>query len=75
MDAGCIGANCPGMATQSVEEGLQCVVPEVVGEDYDGCKSFFLLFLLTAFCCGLLVFLFSLRVCVLVMVGDDDGDD
>ena len=74
MDAGCIGANCPGMATQSVEEGLQCVVPEVVGEDYDGCKSFFFLF---SFYCILLrlvsLFVFVASVCVLkVMVADDD---
>ena len=37
MDAGCIAANCPGMAVQSVEEAAACLVPELVGENYSGC--------------------------------------
>lgn len=38
MEAGCIAANCPGMKTQSVEEAAECFVPELVGEDYSGCR-------------------------------------
>ncbi|KAK4457555.1 hypothetical protein QBC42DRAFT_236063 [Cladorrhinum samala] len=36
MEAGCAGARCPGMATQSLEEASQCSVPELVGENYSG---------------------------------------
>lgn len=38
MDAGCIAANCPGLATQTVEEAAKCGVPELVGENYEGCR-------------------------------------
>jgi hypothetical protein len=38
MDAGCVAANCPGMATQTVEEAALCKVPELVGENYEGCR-------------------------------------
>lgn len=44
MEAGCLAANCPGMRVQSVEEAAECLVPELVGEDYSGCEFFFLSF-------------------------------
>jgi hypothetical protein len=36
MDAGCIAANCPGIATQTVEEAAKCKVAELVEENYGG---------------------------------------
>ena len=41
MDAGCAGADCPGMATQTLSVADQCEVPERVGENYTGCESYF----------------------------------
>jgi len=38
MEAGCAGARCPGMATQTLQQADQCSVPELVGENYSGCK-------------------------------------
>lgn len=38
MDAGCLGATCSDLKTQSVEEAGKCKVPERVKEDVDGCK-------------------------------------
>lgn len=39
MEAGCIGANCPGLSVQSVEQAAECAVPRLVDENFDGCKS------------------------------------
>lgn len=39
MEAGCAGSDCPGMATQTLEEADNCAVPALVNENYDGCKS------------------------------------
>ncbi|KAK4039896.1 hypothetical protein C8A01DRAFT_16172 [Parachaetomium inaequale] len=36
MDAGCIAAHCPGLATQTVEEATRCKVRELVDEKYEG---------------------------------------
>lgn len=44
MEAGCAGADCPGMATQTMEPAEACQVPAVAGDTYDGCEccsSFF----------------------------------
>jgi len=38
MEAGCVAANCPGMATQSLQQAGHCSVPELVGENYGGCE-------------------------------------
>jgi hypothetical protein len=38
MDAGCTGASCTGIKTQTVEEANKCAVPGRVREDFDGCK-------------------------------------
>lgn len=40
MEAGCAGPRCPGMATQPREVADECSVPELVGENYGGCKFF-----------------------------------
>lgn len=40
MDAGCIGARCADLKTQTVEEANRCSVPIRVHEDVDGCKLF-----------------------------------
>ncbi|KAK3386749.1 hypothetical protein B0H63DRAFT_430533 [Podospora didyma] len=39
MEAGCLGAACPGMKTQSLEKGTECSVRELVGENYSGWLS------------------------------------
>lgn len=36
MEAGCAGADCPGMATQGMQLADTCEVPELVGENYEG---------------------------------------
>jgi hypothetical protein len=41
MEAGCAGADCPGMATQTMQPADACEVPELVGENYSGCEYFF----------------------------------
>ena len=38
MEAGCIGANCPGLSVQSVEQAAECDVPRLVDENFDGCR-------------------------------------
>ncbi|KAK4185092.1 hypothetical protein QBC35DRAFT_348677, partial [Podospora australis] len=37
MNAGCIGAACPGLEVQSLEAAAECVVPELADDDYAGC--------------------------------------
>lgn len=41
MDGSCFGALCHALKSQSVEEAGKCGVPSRVGEEVDGCKSFF----------------------------------
>lgn len=39
MDARCNGAACDVLKVQSDEEAMKCTKPQLVQEDYDGCKS------------------------------------
>ncbi|KAK0642111.1 hypothetical protein B0T16DRAFT_394277 [Cercophora newfieldiana] len=39
MEAGCAGADCPGMATQGMGPADGCAVGELAGESYDGSNA------------------------------------
>ena len=44
METGCAGADCPAMATQTMQPAGACEVPELVGENYSGCEYLLLIF-------------------------------
>lgn len=39
LDAGCFGASCSQLKTQSFTEANKCAVPNEANEQVDGCKS------------------------------------
>jgi hypothetical protein len=39
MDARCNGDKCAELKYQETEEAMKCTVPQVVGDNIDGCKS------------------------------------
>ena len=55
MDAGCTGASCTGLKTQTNEVAARCSVPGRVKEDWDSCKCLFFVCFLFRF----LLFLFA----------------
>lgn len=38
MDARCNGDTCSELTYQETEEAMKCTVPQVVGDNIDGCK-------------------------------------
>jgi hypothetical protein len=43
MDARCNGDTCSVLKTQSYEDSMECNVPQVSGDDVDGCKLLFMI--------------------------------